>query len=221
MKRLVIFGCGNFARVAHYYFQHDSEYTVVAFAVDEAYQEQATFQDLPVVPFETVQDQYSPDAYHIFIALGLRELNNLRAQRISDAGRKGYRLASYVSSGAVVPADLHMAPNVWIMETAHIHPFVELAQGTIIWSRSTIGFGSRIGENCWIAGGLCGESVKVGECTFIGLGATVASFLSVGKGNVIGAGALILKDTGDFEVYKGRHSDKSPVPSTRFGRFNG
>ena len=173
------------------------------------------------MPFEQVEDQYSPDECHMFVALGVRDVNRLRAERMGDAERKGYQLASYLSSRACVPPDLRIAPNVWIMETAHIQPFVEIGRGTVIWSRSTVGFSSRIGEHCWISSGLCGESVAVGDGTFIGLDATVASFVSVGKSNVIGAGALILKDTGDGEIFRGRQSERSEVPSSRFGRFNG
>jgi len=221
MKKLVIFGCGKFARVARYYFEHDSEYSIVAFSVDAAYLEEPSFHGLPVVPFEQVQERYAPDECDMFVALGLRDVNRRRAERMSEAEAKGYHLASYLSSRAIAPSDLGVAPNVWIMETAHIHPFVQIGRGSIIWSRSTVGFGSRVGEHCWISGGLCGESVVIGDRTFIGLGATVASFRSVGEGNLIGAGALILKDTGDDEIYKGRQSDRSAVPSTRFGRFNG
>ena len=70
MKRLIIFGCGNFARVAHYYFERDSEYFIIAFSVDADHLKENSFQALPVVPFEQVEDQYSPDECHMFVALG-------------------------------------------------------------------------------------------------------------------------------------------------------
>ena len=50
---------------------------------------------------------------------------------------------------------------------------------------------------------------------------TIASFTTVGKRNLIGAGAVILKNTKDFEVYRGHGSAPSRVPSTRFADFNG
>ncbi len=36
-KPLVIFGAGDIAQLAHYYFSTDSDYDVVAFTVDAAY----------------------------------------------------------------------------------------------------------------------------------------------------------------------------------------
>lgn len=221
MRRLVILGCGNFGRIAHYFFVHDSDYDVRAFAVDAEFLDTDSFQGLPVVAFEEVQARYPPEDHDLFVAVGLRDVNRQRATKLLEVERKGYALASYVSSRAIVPVDLNVLPNTWIMETAHVHPYVTLGRDTIIWSRSTIGFNSTIGDDCWISGGIVGESVVVGEKTFIGLGATVASFVSVGKGNVIGAGALISKDTGDYEIYRGHASRPSQVPSTRFTRFNG
>lgn len=221
MRKLVILGCGNFGETAHYFFVHDSRYEVAAFAVDAKFLKADSFHGLPVVAFEEVQERFPPDDHDLFVAVGLRNVNRQRAAKFAEAEEKGYRLASYLSSKAVVPADLQLAPNTWIMETAHLHPYVTIGRNTIIWSRSTVGLKSAIGDDCWISGGLVGESVKVGAGTFIGLGATVASFTSVGKGNLIGAGALILKDTKDFQIYRGRPSAPSRVPSTRFGHFNG
>ncbi|MEA3458193.1 MAG: transferase, partial [Candidatus Thermoplasmatota archaeon] len=37
MNRLIIYGEGNYAEQAYYYFTNDSEYEIVAFTADEAY----------------------------------------------------------------------------------------------------------------------------------------------------------------------------------------
>jgi sugar O-acyltransferase (sialic acid O-acetyltransferase NeuD family) len=221
MRRLIILGCGNFARAAHYYFSHDSAYDVVAFTVDAQFVDASSFQGLPVVAFEEVQERYPPDDHDLFVAVGLSDLNRRRATKVQEAEDKGYRLASYVSSRAIVPADLRPEPNTWIMDSAHVMPYVRVGRNCIIWGHSGIGFNCEIGDHCWIVSAVLGESIVVGDHTFIGLGATIASFARVGKGNIIGAGALILKDTKDFQIYRGEASRPSSVPSTRFRNFNG
>lgn len=221
MRRLIILGCGNFGQAAHYYFVHDSDYEVVGFTVDADFLDAESFLGLPVVAFEEVQERYPPDTHDLFVALGLRDVNRRRAAKLLEAETKGYQAASYVSSRAIVPADLRPGPNTWIMENAHLHPYASIGRNVIIWGRSTVGLKSQIGDHCWISGAIVGESVIVGECTFIGLGAVVASFTTVGRSNVIGAGAVILKNTKDFEIYRGRGSAPSRVPSTRFTKFNG
>ncbi|MDP6761391.1 MAG: transferase [Planctomycetota bacterium] len=221
MRRLILFGCGNFARMAHHFFVHDSEYEVAAFTVDGALQEADTFLGLPVVPFEEVVERLDPQGHDLFVAAGLREVNRRRAAKVREAREAGYSIASYVSSRAVVSEDFRARENTWVMETAHLHPTAELGRNCIVWSRSTIGFNSSLADDCWVSGGLVGESVTVGEGTFIGLGATIASFTAVGARNVIGAGALILKDTADEQVFRGTASEASAVPSSRFLGFNG
>ena len=53
-KPLVIFGSGDIAQLAHYYFSRDSNYEVVAFTVDANYIKESEFCGLPVVAFEDV-----------------------------------------------------------------------------------------------------------------------------------------------------------------------
>ena len=52
MKQLVIFGNGEIAELAHYYFSTDSEYKVEGFTVDAEYLETESFCGLPITPFE-------------------------------------------------------------------------------------------------------------------------------------------------------------------------
>ena len=66
-KCLVIFGFGDIAQLAHYYFSTDSEYDVVAFTVDAVYITEPTFCDLPVIAFEKIIQHYPPEKYELFI----------------------------------------------------------------------------------------------------------------------------------------------------------
>jgi len=43
MSKLVIFGCGDIAQLAHYYFSSDSEHEIAAFTVDRSYVPKAVF----------------------------------------------------------------------------------------------------------------------------------------------------------------------------------
>jgi sugar O-acyltransferase (sialic acid O-acetyltransferase NeuD family) len=215
VSKLIIFGAKAFAELAHYYFSRDSPYSVTAFTVDGSYLQESTYKGLPVVPFEEVERHFLPADYEMFVAVGISKVNRRRAAKVAEAEAKGYRLAGFVSSRADVARELRIRPNTMVMERAGIQPFVEIGRDTIIWSATKIGFRTRIGDHCWVVSATFGESVTIGDYSFIGLNATVAPCLSVGEGNVIGAGALILKDTKDFEVYRGHASTPSRVPSTR------
>jgi len=215
MRKLVVFGAGAFAEIAHYYFTHDSPYDVAGFTVDREYLAESRFQGLPLVPFDEVTSHFPPAGYDMFVALGIGGVNRIRAAKVDEAERLGYRLASFVSTRADVPAGLVVRPNTMIMERAGIQPFVEIGRDCIVWSTTRIGFRTRIGDHCWIVSAIFGESVTVGEGTFVGLNATVAPCLSVGAHTIIGAGALILRDTAEDTVYRGQESRPSRVPASR------
>jgi sugar O-acyltransferase (sialic acid O-acetyltransferase NeuD family) len=216
MKDLVIFGTGAFADLAHYYFTHDSIFDVVGFTVDGAYLSEPRFKGLPVVPFEEVRVHFPPDTHSMFVALGLHRVNRTRAEKVAAAENQGYRLASFVSSRAGVHGDLVVHPNTMIMEHAVFHPSVEVGRNTIVWSASRIAFRTRIGHHCWVVSAILGESVVVGDYTFVGLNATIAPSVSIGDGNIVGAGAVIMENTRDGEVYRGHASAPSRAPSRRF-----
>jgi len=91
-KRLVIFGSGDIAQLAHFYFSTDSEYDVAAFTVDATYLTDTTFCGLPVVAFEEVFQHYTPEEYEFFVALSYSKLNAVRKGKYLAAKAMGYRL---------------------------------------------------------------------------------------------------------------------------------
>ena len=53
-KKVIVFGNGQMAEIAHTYFIHDSDYDVVAFTVDKEVVSSGGFRNLPVVAFEEI-----------------------------------------------------------------------------------------------------------------------------------------------------------------------
>ena len=201
MRKLLIFGTRAFAEVAHYYFTREAGREIAAFTVDGAYLDAPTFQGLPAVPFEEVARRFPPSEHDAFVAVGYHGMNRQRADRMAAVEAKGYRLASFVSAKADTPADLVVEPNVMIMERATLQPFVRVGRGSILWSTTRVGFHTRIGAYCWVVCPIFGESVELGDFSFVGLNAIVGPGIKIGNANVIGAGALVLSSTGDGEVW--------------------
>jgi sugar O-acyltransferase (sialic acid O-acetyltransferase NeuD family) len=217
-RELIIFGARAFADLARYYFTHDSPYRVVAFCVDAAHLQETTHEGLPVIATEEIVHAFPPDRCDLFVAVGIGRVNMNRAEKMQQLQALGYRLAGFCSSRAHVHPDLVVRPNVMIMEHAILQPFIEVGAGAVIWSGTRIAFRTRVEDYCWLTSGLIGETSVIGEGTFVGLGATIAPFVKVGRQNIIGAGALIMKDTKDYQVFRGPAAEASPVPSTRLWR---
>jgi sugar O-acyltransferase (sialic acid O-acetyltransferase NeuD family) len=219
MSRLVIFGASGFAEMAHYYFERDSQYSVAAFAVDAAYLKEATFQGLPVIAFEELEASFPPEQATLFVAMGIQKVNQLRARKVAEVEARGYRLASYLSSNARVADDLVLKANSFVMEEVLLMPKVTVGRDSVLWPRCVVGFRSSIGDHCWLVAATLGESVSLGDYTFVGLNATIAPSRVIGRSNVIGAGAVVLEDTKEFSIYKAQASERSGVPSYRLPRI--
>ena len=219
MKRLVIFGTGNLATISHYYFTHDSPYSVVGFAVDAAYLRDPFHLGLPVVPFEDVERHFPPDAYDMFVAAGIRELNQFRARKVREAEAKGYKLVTYISSRAVVPQGLVIGSNSMVLKGTCVLPFAVIGQNVVIFPNSEIAYWNHIADHCWLAVTTTGEQVSIGEYTFVGVGSRIAPNVKIGRANMIGAGSLILHDTPDDAVYYAPETSRSKVPSGRAARL--
>jgi sugar O-acyltransferase (sialic acid O-acetyltransferase NeuD family) len=215
MKKLIIFGSGDIAQLAYYYFTSDSQYDVVAFTVDREYIISEKFCELPVVPFEDIANHYPPDVFYIFIALSYSKLNLLRRDKFEQAKCLGYTLASYISSRATVLNDYQFGENCFVLEDNTIQPFVKVGNNVTLWSGNHIGHHSVIKDHTFLASHIVvSGGVIVGEQCFIGVNATLRDHITVGDRCVVGAGALLLGDAEPDGIYKGTATERAARPSS-------
>jgi sugar O-acyltransferase (sialic acid O-acetyltransferase NeuD family) len=201
-EKIVVIGDSAFAEVAYEYFTHDSEYQVAGFTVEKAYLKHETLFGLPVVPFESVEKTFPPDSHKAFVAITYAQLNRLRERLYLAAKRKGYSIASYISSRAFVWGNVTVGENSFIFEDNTVQPFVRIGNDVIMWSGNHIGHHSVVKDHCFIAShvvvsGFC----EVGEYCFLGVNSTIANNIKIAPNCLIGAGAVILKDTEAGKVY--------------------
>lgn len=202
MARLVIFGAGDIARLAHYYFTTDSEHEVVAFTVDEQYREGNTFRDLPLVSFEEVLERYSPSDHRMFVALSYAEMNKPRENKYFQAKRCGYELVSYISSRCSFLTNHPVGDNCFILEDNTIQPFVKIGNDVTLWSGNHIGHDSVIEDHCFLASHIVVSGhVRIRNNCFIGVNATLRNSITIAPQTLIGAGAVIMEDTIEKGVY--------------------
>ena len=138
--------------------------------------------------------------------LGVLPGNMARSQVQARLSAAGWRFATLIHPAAWTAEDAILGEGVQIMAGAIVQPGSQIAQGTIVNTRSSIDHDARIGRFCHIAPGatLCGD-VTLGHHAFVGAGATVVQGIHIGHGAIIAAGAVVVHD-----VAKG---------DTSFGRF--
>ncbi len=201
-ERIVVFGTGDIARLAHHYFSRDSDGEVVAFTVDRDYCAGSEFLGLPLVPFDEVSARFHPREFHMFIAVSYARMNRVRAEKYTQAKTLGYSLASYVSSRCSFLTDYPIGDNCFILEDNTVQPFVRIGNNVTIWSGNHIGHDSVIEDHCFVSSHVViAGRVRIGAYSFLGVNATLRNGITVAPETLIGAGAVIVKDTIAKGVY--------------------
>jgi sugar O-acyltransferase (sialic acid O-acetyltransferase NeuD family) len=216
MAKVIIFGTGQWAELAHFYLTHDSPHEVAAFTLDRDYLKTSEFKDLPVIPFEEIAGRYPPDKFKIFIPMSFKKMNHIRAEKYNEAKRQGYGLISYVSSKATTWPGFKCGDNCFILEDNTIQPFVEIGNNVVMWSGNHIGHHSKIKDHVMITS----HVVVSGCCTiedycFLGVNATIRDETIVAKETLIGMDVTIAKDTQSFEIYRAPAMEPERVRSNR------
>jgi sugar O-acyltransferase (sialic acid O-acetyltransferase NeuD family) len=214
MKKVIIFGTGGFAKIIYLYLQKDPSFNIIAFTANEQTIKEKTLYDLPIIPFETIEEKYSPNEHEMFIALGYTDMNRKRAKFFKEAKDKGYKLISYVHPSTIVNDEFQIGENCFIFENNVIQPFVKLEDNIIIWTGNVISHHTTIMSHCFIVShvAIAGNTVIEPYC-FIGINATIRNSIRIAKDCIIGAGTVILKNTNEKEVYTSKSTVKLDITS--------
>lgn len=217
MKRpIVIFGTGEIAELADFYFTHDSDFEVAGFTVDESYMKGCEFRGRDVVAFERVTEVFPPAQFALFVALSYAKINEIRTEKVAAARARGYQLASYLSSRATVFSGFELNENCFILEDNTIQPFARVGKNVTLWSGNHIGHHSVVEDDVFVASHVVvSGGVRIGRGSFVGVNVTLRDHVTIGQKCVLGAGALILEDQPDFSVVAPRGTERAKIPSTR------
>ena len=216
-QKLVIVGDSAFAEIAREYFDVDSPYEVVGFAVEAAHLKRSMLHGLPVVAFEELERHFPAAEHHVFVATVYTQLNRLRARLAQAAKARGYRLASFVSPRAFVWRNVQLGEHCFVFEDNTVQPFVTIGDNVVLWSGNHIGHHSLIESNCFVSShvvisGFC----TIGANSFLGVNATVANNITVGRDNWVGPNTALMKDTPDGTLFKTEQPEPARISAPRF-----
>jgi sugar O-acyltransferase (sialic acid O-acetyltransferase NeuD family) len=215
VSNVIIFGNSDLADLAYFYFKHDSDHDVVAFTINEKFiSKENTYNNLPLLPFETIEEHFDPDQYVMFAPLTGRGMNRNRERIFNQAKEKGFSFISYISSKATIWPDSKIGDNCFIFEDNTIQPFTSIGDNVIMWSGNHIGHHGVIKDHVFFTS----HVVLSGHCvvesySFFGVNSTIRDGLHISEGTLVAMGANLSKDTEAWGVYFGNPARKGPKPS--------
>lgn len=217
-KPLIIVGDSAFAEVAYELFTYDSNYHVVAFAVEASHLTRDLLFGVPVVALETLTDTYEPEHHAFYCANVYTHLNRLRTRLYRKMMRgQGYTPASYISSRAFIWHNVQLGEHVFIFEDNTLQPFVSIGDNVVLWSGNHIGHHTKVGDHCFVSS----HVVISGKCTIgksgvFGVNATIGNDVTIGDDCFVGANATVTQDIPDNTLVKGAKGQIAGVPARTF-----
>jgi len=217
-EKLVVVGDGEQAELAYEYFTHDSPHEVAGFTVEAEFLDRKELFGLPVTPFEEITERYDPSEFRAFVAISSTQLNRIRMRLYAEVKQLGYDCVSYVSSNAFKWHDVEIGENSFVFENNVLQYGVSVGDNVILWSGNHVGHQTKIEDHCFVTShvvisGFC----TIGRGSFLGVNSTFADKLNVGHDCVVGAGAVVVKDTEPRKVYVGNPA--KPLDRDSFETF--
>ena len=204
-RKLIIVGATEFAEIASEYFEETGKYEVVAFSVNRDYINSNCLKGRPVVPFENIENEYSPETHCMFTAVTYGRLNQLREKLYKEGKKKGYRFVSYVSPYSFVYKNVEIGENSFVFEDNTLQYNVKIGDGVILWSGNHIGHSARVGDFAFISShvvisGYC----LVGHHSFCGVNSTMGNNIELPPNSLLAAGTVMVHSgTEEGKTYVG------------------
>ena len=96
MKKILIFGNSDYAKVVTQYLQEC--YEIVAYVVHRQYLNEKMFLNKPLVAFEDICELYPPHSYQMFVAIGYKQINAIKERIYKSVKESGYKCITYIHS---------------------------------------------------------------------------------------------------------------------------
>lgn len=197
MKKIFIFGNGEFAELAKFYFEKDKKYSgikISGFCVSDQFFKEKNFLNLPVVSISEVEKVFPRNEYKGFIAISYKKLNTVRKKIYYDLKNMGYKLENFISSDSHI-SDFQCGENCFILENQTIQKNVIIGNNVYLWSSNHIGHSSKIGDHTYISSHVCiGGAAEIGENCFFGVNSAVSDGIKIGNNVFVSMGVNVSKN---------------------------
>ncbi|MBB3172427.1 hypothetical protein FHR90_000233 [Endobacter medicaginis] len=214
---IVIYGSTGHALAVHeQLLMYGPRYQTVAYIDD--INAPGEVQGVPVISFETWAESWSE--VPVLISIGMPAGRRRLAERIAAAGGRFVTLFDRVPP---IASDFDAGEGTFVGQPAYIGPNVRFGRHVQMQPMAAVGHDSRIGDFVTICACHIAGWVLVEDDVFVGIGSVIihgnaARPLVIGRGAVIGAGAVVMKSVPPGAVMVGNPARDMSLRGRRAAR---
>lgn len=193
MKRLIILGAGNIAKIASEYAmlskEYNKEWTIVGFLEFEG---KDTVTDPHYSQIIGTIEGYQPTEKDVFFCSYANAEDRKRSVKLLE--QRGGHFINIIHPSANVLSSSILGVGNLIGAFTTISVNAKIGNHTIIQDHCNIGHDSVIGDfsHLFVGNIICGINT-LGECTTVYTGSVIYPKLKVGEGATIGAGSVVMR----------------------------
>ncbi|MGG4287965.1 acetyltransferase [Priestia megaterium] len=190
MAKLLILGAGGHGKVVSEIAQLMKQWEEISFLDDR--EDISEVSGIPIVgklaDLAALRSEYE----YAFVAIGS---NTARFKWTEKLSHHGFKIPILIHPSSTVSTKSLIEEGTVIMAGAVINPDTRIGRSCIINTASTIDHDCLLQDGVHTSPGThLGGTVKVGERTWICIGATIVNNIDIGCDSVIAAGAVVTKD---------------------------
>ncbi|WP_368895031.1 acetyltransferase [Priestia megaterium] len=190
MAKLLILGAGGHGKVVSEISQLMKQWEAIAFLDDR--EDISEVLGIPIVgklaDLPILRGEYE----YAFVAIGS---NTARLKWTEKLSHHGFKIPILIHPSSTVSRKSFIEEGTVIMAGAVINPNARIGRGCIINTASTIDHDCTLQAGVHTSPGAhIGGTVKIGERTWICIGATIINNINIGYDSVVAAGAVVTRD---------------------------
>lgn len=221
-RDLLIAGAGGFARETVAAVRALNErvptYRLLGFLDDDPAKQGTQWQGVHVLGGMSMVDEY-PDA-QVIVCVGNPRNYAARAQLVDRLGLPEHRYATVVHPSVTVGEGCVVGPGSVLLAQSVLTADVTIGRHVAMMPHTVLTHDNVIEDFVIVAAAvLLGGGVRLRTGCYVGAGAMIREFLTIGTGSLVGMGSVVLRDVPPGEVWEGTPARRLRAASTQDGRL--
>ncbi len=194
-KKIIVLGSGGHAKVVIDILNLMPNIQIIG-VTSNSIEKGNSFFGYPVIGNDEEIIKYDPLTHSIAMGLGGYRNNDLRVQAYNYVKNIGFSFINTIHPSAIISKKIKMGEGITIFPGVIINTDVEINNNVIIATGSSIDHETIIQKNTLISAGVTiGAYSIIGEECLIALGSKIISGINIANNTLVGAGAVVVKDT--------------------------